>query len=142
MRVLITGGTGNVGEAVIERFVRGGHEVRVIGRRAGLKVARAEYRQCDVTDIACLKVQAKGFDAIVHLAALGNPSLGPPEEVFRANCQGTFNVYEAAARTGVGRVVTASSINALGFGFGVRDFAVHYLPVDEEIGRASGRERV
>jgi nucleoside-diphosphate-sugar epimerase len=132
MKVLITGGIGNVGTAVIERFAAAGHEVRVIGRRAGMRVTGAEYGSCDVTDIECLKGHARGMDAIVHLAALGNPAMGAPEEVFRVNCQGTFNVYEAAERNGIRRVVTASSINALGFGFGVRDFSVHYLPIDEE----------
>jgi len=132
MKVLITGGIGNVGTAIIERFARAGHTVRVIGRRAGLMAQGAEYGQCDITDIECLKSQASGMDAIVHLAALGNPSIGTPESVFRINCQGTFNVYEAAAKVGIRRVVTASSINALGFGFGVRDFAISYLPIDEE----------
>jgi nucleoside-diphosphate-sugar epimerase len=132
MRVLITGGVGNVGTAVIDRLSRAGHELRVIGRRGGQQVPGAQYAQCDITDIGCLVRLLEGFDAIVHLAALGNPSLGSPDEVFRINCAGTFNIYEAAARTGIRRVVTASSINALGFGFGVRDFTVRYLPIDEE----------
>ncbi len=132
MKILITGGIGNVGTAIIERFARAGHTLRTIGRRAGLHVEGAEYRQCDITDIECLKAQARGMDAIVHLAALGNPAMGAPDVIFRINCQGTFNVYEAAAKMGIRRVVTASSINALGFGFGVRDFTVHYLPIDED----------
>ena len=132
MRVLVTGGIGNVGTALTERFLRSGHSLRLIGRRAWQDVPGAEYVPCDITDIECLKAQAKGMDAIVHLAALSGPHLGTPETVFRINCQGTFNVYEAAAKAGIRRVVTASSINALGFGFGVRDFTVHYLPIDEE----------
>jgi nucleoside-diphosphate-sugar epimerase len=132
MRVLVTGGIGNVGAAVIERLARGGHAVRVIGRRGGLAVEGAEYVQCDITDVECLAKLLADRDAVVHLAALGNPSKGTPDVVFRVNCMGTFNVYEAAARAGIRRVVTASSINALGFGFGVRDFSISYLPIDEE----------
>jgi nucleoside-diphosphate-sugar epimerase len=132
MKVLITGGIGNVGAAILERLTRAGHTLRVIGRRPGLTVANAEYAPCDVTDIDGLKKQTRGMDAVVHLAAFGNPSLGTPDVLFKMNCQGTFNVYEAAAKAGITRVVTASSINALGFGMGVRDFRISYLPVDEE----------
>jgi len=131
MKVLITGGIGNVGTAIIERLARKGFSLRVIGRRAGMTVANAHYAQCDITDIDGLKRQVAGMDAIVHLAAFGNPSLGTPDVVFKMNCQGTFNVYEAAAKAGIKRVVTASSINALGFGMGVRDFRVDYFPIDE-----------
>jgi nucleoside-diphosphate-sugar epimerase len=132
MKILVTGGVGNVGPAVIERLVRAGHTVRFIGRRPGMRFEGAQYVQCDVTDIACLKAQAAGMDAVVHLAAISGPHQAPPEEVFRVNCLGTFNVYEAAANAGIRRVVQASSINALGFGFGVRDFTVHSVPIDED----------
>ncbi len=132
MRILVTGAVGNVGPAVVERLAAAGHFLRVIGRRPDMRVAGAEYAQCDITDMAGLRTQVKGMEAIVHLAALGNPSVGSPEEVFRINCAGSCNVYEAAAGEGIRRVVSASSINALGFGFGVRDFTVHYLPIDEE----------
>ena len=132
MRILVTGGIGNVGRAVVARLHAGGHVVRVVGRRASLRVEGAEYRQCDITDFPSILREAKGMEAIVHLAAMGNPSMAAPHTVFEINCEGTFNVYEAAARAGIRRVVTASSINALGFGFGVRDFRVDYLPIDEE----------
>jgi nucleoside-diphosphate-sugar epimerase len=132
MKILVTGGVGNVGPAVVERFVKGGHEVRFIGRRPGMHIEGAGYAQCDIADIACLKVQAAGMDAVVHLAAIPGPHQAPPEEVFRINCLGTFSVYEAAASAGIRRVVQASSINALGFGFGVRDFTVRYFPIDED----------
>ena len=41
-------------------------------------------------------------------------------------------MYQAAAESGIKRVVTASSINAFGFNFGIKDFVVQYLPIDEE----------
>jgi hypothetical protein len=47
------------------------------------------------------------------------------------NCSGTYNVYCAAAEEGIRRVVVASSINALGYYFGVKSFDLSYLPVDE-----------
>jgi len=74
----------------------------------------------------------RGMEAIAHLAALPHPAAGPGHEVFRINCAGSFNVYEAAAQEGIRRVVSASSINALGFNYGIKSFPIRYLPVDEE----------
>jgi nucleoside-diphosphate-sugar epimerase len=53
------------------------------------------------------------------------------DELFRINCAGTFNVYEAAAQEGIKRVVSASSINWLGFNFGTKPFLIQYFPLDE-----------
>jgi nucleoside-diphosphate-sugar epimerase len=132
VKILVTGGIGNVGTGVIARLFGHGHEVTVIGRRPGMTVPGARYRGCDITDIDALVEATKGHEAIVHLAAFGNPSLGTPDVIFRVNCQGTMNVYEAAARCGIRRVVTASSINALGYGFGVKEWSYRYFPVDED----------
>jgi nucleoside-diphosphate-sugar epimerase len=132
MKVLVTGGTGNVGRAAVERLVRHGHTVRVIGRRANTVIEGAEYRQCDVTDLDELIRVMDGIEAVVHLAAIPHPSKGSGPEIFHINCDGTYHVYEAAAIHGTRRVVTASSINAFGYNFGIKNFDLLYFPVDEE----------
>jgi hypothetical protein len=130
MKVLVTGGAGRVGVSVVERLVRAGYEVTVIGRRAGLTLPGARYAQCDVTDSAALLYAMRGMNAVVHLAAIPGP-ISRSEEIFRVNCQGTFTLYETAARAGIRRVVTASSINSFGYNFGTHTFPVRALPVDE-----------
>ena len=132
MRILITGATGNVGKAAVALLTRQGHTVRVIGRRKGLSVEGAEYRSCDITDYPSLLDAARESDAVVHLAAFSDPSVATPEALFRANCGGTFNVYQAAVEAGARRVVNASSINSLGLGFGVKASRIGYVPVDED----------
>jgi nucleoside-diphosphate-sugar epimerase len=132
MMVLLTGGTGSVGQEVAKRLARGGHLVRVVGRRPGQSIPGAEYRSCDVTDFDALIREMRGCNAVIHLAALPTPLSGPAQEVFRVNCHGSFAVYQAAAELGIRRVVCASSINALGFNFGVKTFPIRYLPLDEE----------
>ena len=132
MKVLVTGGTGNVGRTAVAYLLQQGYQVRVIGRRPNVTIEGAEYLQCDVNDFDRLLECTKGMEAIVHLAAIANPAFGPGQEIFRVNCAGTFNVFEAAARQGIKRVVTASSINALGFYFGVKSFPIEYFPIDEE----------
>ncbi len=132
MRILLTGGTGAVGRMAVARLVRNGHQVRVIGRRTGVTIEGAEYIPCDINDYASLCKLTRGMQGIIHLAAIPNPALGSGHEIFRVNCAGTFNVYHAAAEEGIKRVVQASSINALGYNFGIVGFPLRYFPIDEE----------
>jgi nucleoside-diphosphate-sugar epimerase len=106
--------------------------VRVLGRRTGITIEGAQYHSCDITDFACLRQQMQDVDAVVHLAAIIHPSMAPGQEIFRVNGTGTYNVYQAAAEEGVKRIVCASSINALGYNFGIVDFPLRYFPLDEE----------
>jgi nucleoside-diphosphate-sugar epimerase len=141
MKILLTGGTGDVGRATVARLVGNGHSVRVIGRRAyeDLDHGRlgagffdgAEYVQCDVNDYEALREQVRGMDGIIHLAAVRQPMAAPSQEVFRVNCAGTYNVYQAAAQEGIYKLSCASSINALGFNFGTVPFEIQYFPIDE-----------
>jgi hypothetical protein len=132
MRVLITGGTGLIGKATTERLLERGWDVRVLGLEPEFEFAGAEYAQCNVLDYDDLLRHMRGCDSVIHLAAVRSPNLAPGHEVYRVNVMGTFNVFEAAAAAGIGRVVQASSINALGCFYGTGDLDLDYLPVDEE----------
>jgi nucleoside-diphosphate-sugar epimerase len=136
MNILVTGGLGSVGRPLIKLLVSHGHTVHVIGRRSEAEVDLAEfagatYAACDINDFNALREQVRGKETIIHLAALAHPAAGPGHEIFRINCAGTFNVYEAAAQEGIQRVVSASSINWLGFNFGIQSFPIQYFPLDE-----------
>jgi nucleoside-diphosphate-sugar epimerase len=72
-----------------------------------------------------------GADAVIHLAAIPAPTGHAPEVVFGNNVLSTFNVFEAAATLGVRRVVSASSLAALGFGYQHRWSEPLYVPIDE-----------
>jgi len=132
MRVLVTGGTGNVGTATVEHLVAQGWDVRAIGRRQDIEMARAEYHVCDITCYDDLREQMQGCQAVVHLAAIPGPGRSPGHEVFRVNVAGTMNVFEAAHAEGIRRVVQASSINAFGCFYNVDDLVPQYLPIDED----------
>jgi len=132
MRVLITGGLGQVGREAVKRLVANGHEVKVIGRRSSLEVEGGEYQSCDITDYASLREQVKGIEGVVHLAVIPNPGNETSDVIFNINCTGTFNIYQAAAEEGIKRVVSASSINALGFFYSTQPFTLSYFPIDEE----------
>lgn len=131
-RVLITGGAGRVGGAVTARFVEHGWDVRVIGIVPDVKIEGAEYVLCDIMDYDKLREQVRGCQAIVHLAAIPSPTSMPAPDMYRINTAGTFNVFEAADAEGVGRIVQASSINAMGCAWNLVDVEPQYFPIDEE----------
>ena len=132
MRILVTGGTGNVGRACVQRLIEHDHQVRVVGRSPDTEIEGAEYRQCDITEFQCLRDNIRGMEGIIHLAAIPYPGGAAGQEVFRVNCTGTYNVYRAAADEGIPKVASASSINALGYNYGMKSFPIEYFPVDEE----------
>jgi nucleoside-diphosphate-sugar epimerase len=133
MRVLVTGGTGTVGPAVVERLVRHGWEVRVIGLGPQTRpaIAGVEYQLCDITNYAELREQMRGCQLVIHLAAIASPTRLAGPELFQINVAGTYNVFEAAVAEGVRRIVQASSINAFGCFWGNVELSPQYLPIDE-----------
>jgi nucleoside-diphosphate-sugar epimerase len=132
MKILVTGGSGNVGRGVVRRLADHGHAVRVVDWRVQDPQPGIEYVECDITQFGALREQARGQEAVVHLAAYAFPGAASGPEIFRVNCAGTYNVFEAAAVEGIRRVACASSINALGYNFGVKSFPIRYFPVDED----------
>lgn len=131
MKVLITGGNGAVGKAVVERLAARGWEALVIGRTKDVVIPNATYESCDITNYADLREKVRGCDSIVHLAAIPNPMKTPGPDLFHINVMGTYNIYEAAADEGITHLVQASSINSFGCFWGNVDIAPQYLPVDE-----------
>ena len=133
MKVLVTGGFGGVGRPLLDRLVRHGHTVRVADRTIPDDIpAGLEAVHCDINDFDSISQAVKGQEAILHLAAIAFPAGAHPAELYRINVSGTFNVYQAAAEAGIQRVVSASSINFLGFFYGGVDFPLSYFPIDEE----------
>jgi nucleoside-diphosphate-sugar epimerase len=106
-RVLVTGMSGLIGEAV-RRRLEGRFARRALNRRP---VAGVETHRADIDDLDAIAPAFRDVDAVVHLAASVAGPEGTPgwEAVLRANVVGTYNVFEAARRGGVGRVVYASS---------------------------------
>lgn len=136
MRVLITGALGKVGRAATDALVEAGHEVTAtdMARPDFDRAApgTAYYQQADLTDAGDAFAVVRGHDAVVHVAAIPEPTHNPPHVVFQNNLMATFNVLEASVRFGVQRFVNISSETVPGFFFPERPFLPQYAPVDEE----------
>lgn len=115
MRILVTGGTGVVGEAAVRALLGRGHTVRLLSRHAG-RDARAwpegvEPHDGDVTRPETLRGAADDCDAVLHVVGIVDER--PPELTFdRVNVDGTRHVVAEAARAGVPHLVYVSSLGA------------------------------
>ncbi|HEY1156403.1 MAG TPA: NAD(P)-dependent oxidoreductase [Arthrobacter sp.] len=133
MRIAVTGGNGKLGRHVVRRLTNDGHQVLTLDRAGDrspdlLMVDLRNYGQ--VVD-ALLGVDDRhdGFDAVVHLGAIPAPGILPDAATFENNMLSTYNVFQAARRAGIKKVVYASSETVLGLPF---DIDPPYIPVDEE----------
>ncbi len=129
--LLITGGTGSFGKAVLNQFLHSGiKEIRIFSRdekkqddqRRKYNNPKLKFFLGDVRDIDSIKNALRGVDFVFHAAALKQvPSCEfHPMEAVKTNVLGTENVIEASIQCGVKRVVCLSTdkavypINAMG----------------------------
>jgi UDP-glucose 4-epimerase len=136
MRVLVTGARGKVGRPTVAALMEAGHEVRATDLLPPVferpEEDEPDYFQADLTDAGDAFAAVHGAEAVVHAAAIPEPTRNPPHAVFQNNLMATFNVLEAAIRFGVSRFVNISSETVPGFFFPERPFLPDYVPVDEE----------
>jgi nucleoside-diphosphate-sugar epimerase len=92
MRVLVTGATGSIGSAVVDRLAGDGHSVRVLVRGDASPAAAEEIVRADVTDKAAVRAAVGGAEAVVHCAASVSSDLA---EALRVNVDGTRNITES-----------------------------------------------
>jgi nucleoside-diphosphate-sugar epimerase len=110
----ITGGAGRIGSALTP-LLRDRYRIRLADRREPpAELVGVECVLGDVADLAAVERALTGANAVLHLA--GNPSTSATwDEVRSANIDGTFNVFEAARRQGIRKVVFASTNHVMGF---------------------------
>jgi len=133
MNFLVTGGAGFIGSHACERLLRDGHSVWAFDdlndfydpqfKRRNLREIQAlakpfEFVHGDITDRPALDeiFSSVKFDQVIHLAARAGvrPSLAEPALYQRVNVEGTVNVLEAARKSGVKKILIASSSSVYG----------------------------
>jgi nucleoside-diphosphate-sugar epimerase len=110
MRVLVTGGAGFLGRAIVRELRARGHEVSSASRGAHPELEAEGVRtfRADVADAPAIERAIAGHEAVVHAAARAG-IWGPAAAYARTNVEGTRNVLEGCARLGVARLVHTSS---------------------------------
>lgn len=113
-RVLITGVAGGIG-STLRRGLKGLYPVIRLSDIAEVEPAGEgeELIPADLSDYDAVEAVVRDCDAVLHIG--GIPHEDAWDAILRSNVIGTFNVYEAARRCGVKRVVFASSNHAAGF---------------------------
>ena len=110
MTIAITGATGFVGQALLDRAAKAGIAVRALTRREQPPRDGVEWICGDLDDQAALRRLCLGAEAVIHVAGVVN---APDADGFtRGNVTGTLNLIEAARFAGVPRLVHVSSLSA------------------------------
>jgi nucleoside-diphosphate-sugar epimerase len=134
-RVVVTGGSGKLGDAVVADLVEHGYDVVNVDL-VPASVERTQFVRVDLTDygqtvevLSAIDSRYRGVDAVVHLAAIPGPGAAPNATIFANNILSTYNVFAGARAVGIRQIVWASSETVLGLPF---DTPPPYMPVDEE----------
>jgi nucleoside-diphosphate-sugar epimerase len=108
--IAVTGGTGFVGRAFIERALQAGQSLRALARSPQEPRPGTTWVQGDLSNREALAQLVQGVDAVVHIAGVVN---APDVKGFEVgNVTGTLNMVEVAAAEGVQRFVHVSSLSA------------------------------
>ncbi len=113
-RVLLTGAAGNLGRELRARLTGKFDMLRLsdLGEMAPAD-AGEEVVQCDLADEQAIMQLTEGCDAIVHLGGMSVENTF--DVILNSNIRGTYNIYEAARKHGITRIIFASSNHVIGF---------------------------
>jgi nucleoside-diphosphate-sugar epimerase len=117
-KILVTGGSGFIGSALVKALLRAGHSVRVLDdnsrghpRRLADVINDVEFIAGDIRDADAVSLACKGVEEVHHLAFVNGTEFfySRPELVLDVGVRGMINVIDACREHGIGRLVLASS---------------------------------
>jgi nucleoside-diphosphate-sugar epimerase len=141
-RVSVTGASGQAGRAVVRELLEHGYDVAATDIAVSRDDLEAGMLRADLMDYGQALGALERAEAVIHLANIPAPGPSTPAVTFNANVAMNFNVFHAAARLRLRRVVWASSETTLGLFFGIGSSEMpfieadglppRYAPVDED----------
>src|SRR6185437_2695650 len=158
MKAFITGATGFVGSHVARALASEGAELRLLvrstSRKDNIAELRAETVVGDLREPESLKKAMAGCEFVFHVAADYRLWVRDPQEMYRANVEGTRAIIQAAQQSSVKRVIYTSSVATMGFTreghiagedspVSIKDMVGHYKRskfMAEEIALEAGRK--
>jgi len=117
-RILVTGGSGFIGSALVKALVKAGHRVRVLDdnsrghpRRLAEVANDIEFTAGDIRDASAVERAAQGMDEVHHLAFVNGTEFfySQPDLVLDVGVRGMVNVIDSCRKHGIGTLVLASS---------------------------------
>ena len=123
MKSIVTGGAGFIGSHLCEKLVKLGHSVTVIdnfkvGRKSNLSNIKNKIKifQRDISNFNSINNLFKNIDNVFHLAALADivPSIESPNEYYKTNVTGTYNVLKLSTENKVKRFIYSASSSCYG----------------------------
>lgn len=134
-RIIVTGGAGRLGRALVAGLVASGHDVVSVDRIRSVAPELADATQVtvDLSDAGATEatLAAIGADALVHLAAIAVPFSAPEDVILRTNSALAMSVLGGAVTAGIPRIVGASSPTVIGYG-APAGWVPDRLPIDED----------
>jgi nucleoside-diphosphate-sugar epimerase len=143
--IIVTGGSGKLGRAVVRYLMDHGYDVTSIDmvpppdRHNPPLPTDVRYARADITDFGGAMAALSTIDervakvtGVVHLAAIPAPGLATNHVTFTTNMISTYNMFEAARQLGIRNIVWASSETVFGIPYAN---GPAYAPVDEEVER-------
>ena len=113
-RILMTGAAGGIGTSLRKLLPPIYPDLVLSDLKAPADLGKAEnFKAADLADLAQVEAICEGVDGILHFG--GYSVEGPWDQILQSNIIGGYNLFEAARRKGVKRVVFASSNHAVGF---------------------------
>jgi len=119
MNVLVTGANGLLGHNVVLELLKRQHSVRIIVRSTNdihYNLDLVDVFKGNFTHYESLKQAAKGYDAIIHIAAVTTTNLLHYEDYAKINVDGSAQVISVATELNINRIVYVSTANTIGFG--------------------------
>ncbi|HSN61438.1 MAG TPA: SDR family NAD(P)-dependent oxidoreductase [Ferruginibacter sp.] len=115
--ILVTGGSGLLGTALIKELLHQGKKVKAIYNKTPLQHFNSNHLQqvpCDILDVISLEDVMQGVTHIYHCAGLVSFNKKDVDHLYKINVEGTANIVNAALNADVKKIVHVSSVAALG----------------------------
>jgi dihydroflavonol-4-reductase len=115
--ILVTGGAGLVGAALIAQLLQAGQPVLALYNKTPLPAYPSnllQQMQCNILDVVGLQQAMQGVTQVYHCAAIVSFAPAQRQQMIKINVEGTANVVNAALAAGVKKMVHVSSVAALG----------------------------